>query len=302
MRFELRPVVPFHFIPADQERESVSKALEYAYDDWCIAQMAEKLGQKDDARRFAERAGYYQSLFDSTTGFMRGRNSDGSWVTPFDPRWATEKQPQYTEGNAWQYSWYVPQDVPGLISLMGGKEKFCAKLDSLFVLSQVTDDIGAPPDVSGLIGMYAHGNEPSHHIAYLYDYAGEPWKTQATVRRIMREFYTNKPDGLCGNEDCGQMSAWYIFSAMGFYPVNPADGRYIIGSPLFEKMTLNVGNGKTFTTSAHYSSPENVYIQSVSLNGADYNQTYLTHDDIMKGGTLEFVMGAEPNRHWGVNR
>jgi putative alpha-1,2-mannosidase len=298
LSFDLSPITPYRYIPADKERESVSKTLEYAYDDWCIAQVAKALGKTEDAALFEERAGFYKNLFDSTTGFMRGKNSDRSWVTPFDPRFGTEKQPQYTEGNAWQYSWYVPQDVPGLIGLMGGNEAFCTKLDSLFNQSENTADIGAPPDVSGLIGMYAHGNEPSHHIAYLYDFAGQPWKTQATVRQIMHDFYTNKADGLCGNEDCGQMSAWYIFSALGFYPVNPADGKYEFGSPLFEKASVDVGNGKTFTVLAHHSSPRNVFVQSVKLNGAEYHQRHIAHREIMDGGTLEFDMGPRPNPQW----
>ncbi len=297
-RFVLRSVMPYDYIPADQERESVSKGLEYAYDDWCIAQMAKALGKTEDAAEFDRRAGYYRNLYDSTTGFMRGRNSDGSWVTPFDPRFGTEKQPQYTEGNAWQYSWYVPQDVLGLISLMGGKETFAAKLDSLFGHSSDLEGLGATADVSGLVGMYAHGNEPSHHIAYLYAYADQPWKTQATVRKIMHDFYTNQPDGLCGNEDCGQMSAWYVFSALGFYPVNPADGKYVFGSPLFERASVDVGDGKTFTVLAHHTSPENMYVQSVKLNGTEYHRRYIAHQEIMKGGMLEFEMGPEPNTQW----
>jgi putative alpha-1,2-mannosidase len=294
----LHPIVPLGYVPADKERESVSKTLEYAYDDWCIAQVARALGKMDDFTLFSKRAGLYRNLFDSQTGFMRGKNLDGTWVSPFNPRYSTELQPEYTEGNAWQYTWYVPQDVPGLIDLMGGPEAFCAKLDTLFTQSTDLEGTGAPPDVSGLIGMYAHGNEPSHHITYLYTLAGQPWKTQELVRRIMREFYTNRNDGLCGNEDCGQMSAWYVFSAMGFYPVNPANGRYIFGSPSLERVQLDVGNGKTFTMEAKNLSPENVYVQAVRLNGQDYHHNFITHDDIMKGSTLTFVMGPEPNKSW----
>ncbi len=295
-------VVPMRsvgYIPADMEPESVSKTLEYAYDDWCIAQVAKALGYKDDYALFTERAGYFKNLLDKTTGFMRGRNLDGSWRTPFNPRYSTLKQPEYTEGNAWQYSWFVPHDVRGLITLMGGREKFTTKLDSLFQQSSNLEGTGAPSDVSGLIGLYAHGNEPSHHIAYLYDYAGQPWKTQELVRRIMREMYGDAPDGLCGNEDCGQMSAWYIMSALGFYPVNPAEGIYVIGSPAVEGATIDVGDGKTFTVTARNMSPQNVYVQSVALNGQPLEKTYIRHADIIAGGTLEFVMGPAPNKKWG---
>jgi predicted alpha-1,2-mannosidase len=294
----LHPAVAFGYIPADKEHESVSKTLEYAYDDWCIAQVAKALGKADDFALFSKRADFYRNLFDPQTGFMRGKNSDGSWVSPFDPRYSTRLQPEYTEGNAWQYTWYVPQDVPGLMELMGGPTAFCAKLDTLFDQSTDLEGTGATADVSGLIGMYAHGNEPSHHIAYLYTLAGQPWKTQELVRRIMRELYTNRNDGLCGNEDCGQMSSWYVFSAMGFYPVNPANGRYIFGSPLLEQVQLDVGNGKTFTVEAKNMSPSNIYVQSVRLNGQEYRRNYITHDDIMNGSVLTFVMGPKPNTNW----
>lgn len=293
------PQRPMGYIPADMEQESVSKTLEYAYDDWCIAQVAKALGYKDDYALFTERAGYYRNLFDKTTGFMRGRNLDGSWRSPFNPRFSTLLQPEYTEGNAWQYSWFVPHDVRGLIGLMGGREKFTSRLDSLFHQSSNLEGTGAPSDVSGLIGLYAHGNEPSHHIAYLYDYAGQPWKTQELVRRILRELYGDGPDGLCGNEDCGQMSAWYVMSALGFYPVNPAEGIYVIGSPAVEGATIDVGEGKTFTVTARNMSRENVYVQSVALNGQPLDKTYIRHADIMGGGTLEFVMGPAPNKKWG---
>lgn len=298
--WSISPVVPYNYIPADKERESVSKVLEYAYDDWCIAQMAKALGKRDDYELFSKRATFYRNLFDSTHGFMRGRNSDGSWVTPFDPRFGTEKQPQYTEGNAWQWSWYVPQNVPDLIQLMGGKRTFAARLDSLFNQKSNLEDSGAPPDVTGLIGLYAQGNEPSHHIAYLYNFAGQPWKTQEIIHRICREHYSNQTDGLCGNEDCGQMSAWYIFSTMGFYPVNPADGTYQLGTPLFEKISLRLENGKIFSVKAKNVSDKNIYVQSVKLDGKPYNKTFITHRDLMNGGSLEFTMGAEPNRSWGV--
>jgi putative alpha-1,2-mannosidase len=296
----LPPIVPYDYIPADKERESVSKTLEYAYDDWCIAQMAKALGKHDDEEAFTQRSTYYRNLFDSTSGFMRGRNSDGSWVTPFDPRFGTGKQPQYTEGNAWQYSWYVPQNVPDLISLMGGKVKFAARLDTLFHQSSDLEGTGAVPDVTGLVGLYAQGNEPSHHIAYLYNYAGQPWKTQEIVHRICRDYYTNKTDGLCGNEDCGQMSAWYIFSAMGFYPVNPADGTYQLGTPLLDRVSIHLEDGKIFTVIAKNISDKNFYVQSVMLNDKPYNKTFIMHKDILNGGTLQFTMGPKPNRHRGA--
>jgi putative alpha-1,2-mannosidase len=297
----LKPVRPFGYIPADKENESVSKTLEYAIDDWSIAQMAKALGKKDDYQLFLKRAANYRNLFDKKTGFMRGRNFDGSWVTPFNPRFSTGKQPEYTEGNAWQYTWLVPQDVAGLVQLMGGIPKFEKMLDSLFNQSSDLTGTGAPPDVSGLIGLYAHGNEPSHHIAYLYDYIGVPWKTQELTRRIMDSFYRPEPDGLAGNEDCGQMSAWYVLSALGFYPVNPTDGTYEIGSPMVDRADIEVGEGKTFTIAARNMSPANKYIQSAKLNGVPLDKPWITHRDLQKGGTLEFVMGDKPNKRWGAS-
>jgi putative alpha-1,2-mannosidase len=294
----LHPIVPLGYVPADKEHESVSKTLEYAYDDWCIAQVAKALDKPDDFALFSIRASFYRNLFDPQTGFMRGKKSDGTWVSPFNPRHSTGLQPEYTEGNAWQYTWYVPHDVPGLMELLGGPEAFCAKLDTLFNQSTDLEGTGATPDVSGLIGMYAHGNEPSHHIAYLYTLTGQPWKTQELAQRIMHELYTNRNDGLCGNEDCGQMSAWYVFSAMGFYPVNPANGRYILGSPLFEQVQLDVGNGRTFTVQAENMSSSNIYVQAVRLNGEDYHRNYITHSDIVNGSTLTFVMGPQPKMNW----
>ena len=291
----VRPVRPPGYVPADRESESVSKTLEYAYDDWCIARVARVLGYAADDSLFTARSGYYRNLFDPSTGFMRGRNLDGSRVSPFDPRFSTQKQPEYTEGNAWQYTWFVPHDVEGLIALMGGKESFTAKLDSLFNQSSDLEGTGAPADVSGLIGLYAHGNEPSHHIAYLYALAGKPWKTQELVRRILRTMYAASPDGLCGNEDCGQMSAWYVLSALGFYPVNPAGGEYVIGSPAVESAVLRLGGGRSFVIRAQNMSEANVYVQSVRLNGAPMSGVILRHEEIMAGGTLEFVMGPAPS-------
>ncbi len=296
----LRPVRPYGYIPADKENESVSKTLEYAIDDFCISRMASALGKADDAALFRKRSMNYRNLFDTTTGFFRGRRTDGSWVSPFNPRFSTEKQPEYTEGNAWQYLWLAPHDVPGLVSLLGGRDRFDIRLDSLFNQSSNLEGTGAPPDVSGLIGLYAHGNEPSHHIAYLYDYDGRPWKTQAMVQRIMGEFYKTGPEGLCGNEDCGQMSAWYVFSAMGFYPVTPVGGVYAIGSPVLEKAVIASGHGRTFTVVARNLSKTAIYIQSAELNGHPLAGPWITHGDLTAGGTLTLVMGDRPNTTWGA--
>jgi hypothetical protein len=285
------------FIPADKENESVSKTLEYAYDDWCISQLARQLGKMDDYRQFNQRALFYQNVFDSSTGFMRGKLSDGKWYTPFDPYSVSGN---YTEANAWQYSFFVPQDIGGLIQLYGGKKRFAEKLDSLFAESgQVTGRY--QPDISGMVGQDAQGNEPSHHVPYLYDYAGEPWKTQRVVREIMSRLYTDKVDGLCGNDDCGQMSAWYVFSAMGFYPVTPGQNTYAIGSPIFAKVTIQLDKGKTFVIKADSVSDKSMYIQSAALNGKPCDAPFLTHSDIIGGGELDLLMTDKPNEAWGVN-
>ncbi|HSG81694.1 MAG TPA: GH92 family glycosyl hydrolase [Gemmatimonadota bacterium] len=301
LEVNLRPVQPFEFVPADWENESVSKTLEYAYDDWCIARLADALGDMNTAYQFRRRARFYRNLFDPETGFMRGRLSDGSWKEPFSPRFSSHRQDEYTEGNAWQYSWFVPHDVKGLIELMGGRESFIAKLDELFDQSSEIEGSSASPDISGLIGQYAHGNEPSHHIAYLYCYAGAPWKTQERVRQITGSLYGTTPEGLPGNEDCGQMSAWLVFSAMGLYPVNPAEGVYVIGTPHYRQVEIDVGDGRTFTVDAPEASSANKYIQSATLNGRVLDRCYVTHAEIVSGGTLRFVMGAEPNRDWATN-
>ena len=293
-----RPPARTCYVPADVENESVSKTLEYAYDDWCIAEVAKKLGRQEDAERYAARAQYYRELFDADLGFMRGRNLDGSFRSPFNPRFSTLKQHEYTEGNAWQYSWYVPHDVEGLIGLHGGRDGFASKLDSLFEQSSDLEGTGATADVSGLIGLYAHGNEPSHHIPYLYNHAGQPWKTQAYVRRIMREMYHDRRDGLSGNEDCGQMSAWYVLSAMGFYPLNPCGGVYEIGSPALDRAEIDLGNGRSFVITAENNSEENIYVQSASLNGHPLGAPRLLHEDITRGGELRLVMGAQPSVLW----
>ena len=283
----------YGYIPADKEPESVSKTLEYAYDDWCIAQMAEALHHPAQAAYFRQRAQSYKNLFDPQTGFMRPKIY-GLWKYPFHP---TEVDFNYTEANAWQYTFFVPQDVSGLMQLMGGKEKFADKLDRLFTTSSKLSG-REQPDITGLIGQYAHGNEPSHHIAYLYDYTGKPWKTQAMVHRILNEMYADKPDGLAGNEDCGQMSAWYVLSAMGFYAVTPGSDIYAIGTPILKESRIHLENGNTFIIKAENLTKENKYIRSATLNGAVYNKAFLTHDIIMKGGELVFVMGNKPNKHW----
>ena len=278
----------YGYIPADLENESVSKTLEYAYDDWCIAQMAKKLGKDKEYNYFIKRANSYQALFDPKTRFMRGKLSDGTWKPGFNPLFSKHRDDEYTEGNAWQYTWFVPQDVPRLIEMMGGKEAFTAKLDSLFAQQAKVEGTAASPDISGLIGQYAQGNEPSHHVAYLYTLAGQPSKTQDLVHRIMTTLYSDQPDGLCGNEDCGQMSAWYVFSAMGFYPVNPANGVYVLGTPAFDQITLHLPGGKTFTIKAENLTPENHLVKSVTLNGRDLDRWWIRHEEIMQGGELVF--------------
>ena len=283
------------FLAMEDERESVSKVLEYAYDDWCIAQVARMLGRSDDYRRYMARAQSYKNVFDPVTGFMRPR-ANGNWIEPFDPREVTFA---FTEANSWQYTFFAPQDVSGLMRLMGGPRAFARKLDQMFAEESRTTG-REQVDITGLIGQYAHGNEPSHHMAYLYNYAGEPWKTQFRVRQIMDQFYKPTPDGLIGNEDCGQMSAWYVFSAAGFYPVTPGSTIYAIGSPLFPEVRFNFENGKSFVVKARGVSEKNIYVQSATLNGRAYSKSYLDHGDLMKGGELVFEMGPQPNRQWGV--
>ncbi len=277
------------YISMEDENESVSKTLEYAYNDWCIAQMARLLGKRADAEAYSKRARYFENLFDTKTGFLRAKKN-GGFVEPFSP---TEVNFGFTEGNSWQYSFFVPHDVTKLEELMGGREKFIAKLDELFTTDAKLSG-REQADLTGLIGQYAHGNEPSHHIAYLYNYAHKPWKTQKYVRLIMDDFYKNAPDGLIGNEDCGQMSAWYIMSAGGFYPVAPGDGIYAFGTPLFPEMTYRLENGKRFTIKAKNVSSANRYILNAYLNGAPYKKAFITHGDVMRGGVLEFAMTDKP--------
>ncbi|MFZ0454051.1 MAG: GH92 family glycosyl hydrolase [Ignavibacteriaceae bacterium] len=291
--FGLKYYKEMGYIPSDLESESVSKTLEYAYDDWCIAQMAKALGKEKDYKYFIDRAKFFTNVFDPSTSLMRAKKN-GRWYEPFDPYSVSGN---YTEANAWQYSFFVPQDVDGLMKLMGGNKNFISKLDELFNANpQTTGRVQS--DITGMIGQYAQGNEPSHHMAYLYNYAGEPWKSQDIVHRIVTTLYTDKNDGLCGNDDCGQMSAWYVFSSLGFYPVCPGDATYIIGTPLFDKAAINVGKGKTFTVTANNLSSKNFYIQSAILNGKEYPYTYITHAEIIKGGNLVFEMGPNPS-DWG---
>lgn len=283
------------FIPADKENESVSKTLEYCYDDWCIAQFAKSIGNENDHKTYNARSLFYKNLFDESTGFFRGKLSNGKWIEPFNPK---EVNAIYTEASAWQYNFFVPHDVKGLIELIGGNQKFIDKLDQMFNESDVLEG-RHQPDITGLIGQYAHGNEPSHHVAYLYNYAGAPWKTQERVRNIMNSLYTDKPDGLCGNDDCGQLSAWYVFSAIGFYPVCPGQNIYPLGSPIFDKVTINLEDGKKFVITSKDNSEKNIYVKSVKLNGKKIDSPFITHQQIMDGGSIEFEMTDLPNKDWG---
>jgi predicted alpha-1,2-mannosidase len=289
----------YQYIPEDVESQSVSITLEMAYDDWCVAQLAKKLGKTADYEHFINRSGFYKNLFNKENGFFQAKKKDGRWLTPFNPlQYGGNGGNPYTEANAWQYLWYVPQNVPELIKLMGGPKLFDAKLDQFFTLKDKPGEVNG--NASGFIGQYAHGNEPSHHVAYLYDYAGEPWKTQFYVGKILNELYNNNFSGYAGNEDCGQMSSWYIFSSMGFYPVNPASGIYMLGSPVLKEASVSLANGKTFTVKVKNASKENCYIKSVKFNGQKYNKTYILQDQINSGGTLEFEMSSKPNYHWGT--
>lgn len=290
----LESYMKYGYIPVEEESESVSKTLEYAYDDWTIAKMAGEMGKKDIYKTFIQRAQNYKNSFDPESKFMRGRFRN-TWFGPFDPY---EVNFNYTEANAWQYSLYAPHDIKGLIELMGGKDAFKQHLDDLFTARSETSGRDQA-DITGLIGQYAHGNEPSHHMAYLYNFVNKPYKTQSLVHQILTELYTNTPDGISGNEDCGQMSAWYIFSSLGFYPVTPASNQYVIGTPLFPKATINLESGKHFTVVANFISEKNKYIASARLNGKPLDRTYIRHDEIINGGTLVFEMTSTPS-DWGT--
>lgn len=282
------------FIPTDKENESVSKALEYAYNDWCIATLAKALNKTQDYTIFSGRAKRYARYFDTKTGFMRGVNTNGSWKVPFNPRYSNHRKDEYVEGNAWQWSWFVPHDVAGLMALHGGKDAFVKKLDSLFVTSSQVEGQNSSADISGLIGQYAHGNEPSHHIIYLYNYVGQPWKTQALADSILTTLYFNDANGLSGNEDCGQMSAWYILSSLGLYQVSPGEPTFTLGRPLFEEATLHLENGKDFRIKAVNNSAKNKYVQRVTLNGTLLHEPFIPYSAIMQGGVLEFSMTDKP--------
>jgi len=295
--FGLASFIDNGFIGMEEERESVSKTLEYGYDDWCIAEMARMIGRKSEIDPYLTRAQSYKNVFDRETGFVRPR-TNGGWLQPFDPR---EVNFSFTEANSWQYSFFAPQDIDGLVELMGGRKKFADKLDLLFTTDSKTTG-REQADITGLIGQYAHGNEPSHHMAYLYNYVGQPWKTQSRVHQILSEFYKPTPDGLIGNEDCGQMSAWYILSSAGIYPVTPGSPVYVIGTPLFPEVRFNLENKKSFVISARHVSPQNIYIQSAKLNGKPYDKSFITHDNIMAGGELLFEMGPTPSHTWGVGK
>jgi predicted alpha-1,2-mannosidase len=288
----------YGYMPEDLQSQSVSITLETAYNDWCVAQLAKQLGKTADYDFFIKRSGNYRNLFDNSTGFFRAKDKTGKWIAPFNPlQYGGNGGQPYTEGNAWQYLWYVPHNVPDFISLLGGKKAFVNKLDEFFAL---VDTVKKNGNASGFIGQYAHGNEPSHHVAYLYNYAGEPWKTQFYVNKVLNEQYDDQPAGYTGNEDCGQMSSWYIFSALGFYPVNPANGIYAIGSPLLSKATIQLPGGKQFTVQVKNAGKGNAYIQSMKMNGKKYSKTYITHQDILNGAAVEFTMGAKPNKQWGM--
>jgi predicted alpha-1,2-mannosidase len=288
------------WVPFDKENESVSKTLEYAYDDYCIAQMAKALGKREDYNYFTKRAASYKNLFDPSVGLMRGKDSQGNWHTPFNPHSYDETAGvnDFTEGTSWQYSWSVPHDVPGLMALMGGKEQFAQKLDALFTFQEADQSKGVS-DIQGRIGEYWHGNEPSHHVIYLYSYAGQPWKAAKRLREVVKTQYGNKPNSLSGNDDCGQMSAWYLFTCLGFYPVCPASDYYVIGAPQLKKAMLNLSNGKKFTMTANDLSEENIYVQSVQVNGKSLDNPFLPYSEVRNGGTLVFTMGPKPSQ-WGT--
>ncbi|MFK8297096.1 GH92 family glycosyl hydrolase [Capnocytophaga cynodegmi] len=287
----------YGYIPYDKWDESVTITLEYAYDDWCVAQMAKALGKTDDYEFFMKRSEAYKHLFDPTTGFMRGKSASGKWREPFDPKHSNHREAtDYTEGNAWQHSWFVPQNPQGLIDAFGGKEKFTTHLEKLFTeSSEITGD-NVSADITGLIGQYAHGNEPSHHIAYLFNKAGKPHRTQYWINEILKTQYNTTPNGYSGNEDCGQMSAWYVWSSIGLYPMNPVSGEYEIGRPLFPKAKINLPNGKTFTIIAENVSAENMYIQSATLNGKSLDRTFITDEELKSGGELKLVMEKTPKK------
>ena len=282
------------YVASDHENWSMSKTMEYAYDDYCIARMAEAMGEKEIADEFYRRSQNYRNVFNPETSFMQPRDSKGNFIPNYDPEAYIE---DICESNGWQYYWSVAHDIDGLIELTGGEARFAERLDSMFTY-ETTDKSKLPIFSTGMIGQYAHGNEPGHHVIYLYNRVKQPWKTQQYAAQVMHTLYKNMPDGICGNEDCGQMSSWYVFSAMGFYPVNPVSGEYEIGTPLFPEMRMHLDNGKTFTVLAPAVNRENIYIRSVKLNGKPYDKSYITHQQIMDGATVEFEMSSEPGEIW----
>lgn len=282
------------YVASDQENWSMSKTMEYAYDDYCIARMAEAMGEKEIADEFYRRSQNYRNVFNPATSFMQPRDSKGNFIPNYDPEAYIE---DICESNGWQYYWSVAHDIDGLIELTGGEARFAERLDSMFTY-ETADKSKLPIFSTGMIGQYAHGNEPSHHVIYLFNRVKQPWKTQQYAAQVMHTLYKNTPDGICGNEDCGQMSSWYVFSAMGFYPVDPISGQYEIGSPIFPEVRMYLANGKTFVVRAENVSDENIYIQSVTVNGQPYNKSYITHEMIMQGDTIHFVMGNKPGPVW----
>lgn len=288
----------YHYMPENIQSQSVSITLEMSFNDWCVAQLAKKLGKEDDYKRFIERSKFYRNLYNEKTHFFQSKDDKGNWIEPFNPlAYGGNGGAPFTEGNAWQYYWYVPHDIQDLIMLTGGKKAFLDKLDTFFTLDEHDEYVNN--NASGFIGQYAHGNEPSHHVVYLYNYGGQPHKAQYYSNKILTELYNNSSSGYAGNDDCGEMSVWYVFSSLGFYPVNPANGIYDIGSPLFKKASINVGNGNFFSVVTDKKTDKDIYIQSVTLNGEKYNKLHITHEDILRGGVMKLKMGSKPSK-WGI--
>lgn len=289
------------YIPSDKDNEAVAKGLEYAYNDWLIALFAKELGKDDEYADYMQKAGFYKAYFDQGTGFMRGKMSDGTWRTPFDPSHSNHRFDDYCEGNAWQWTWFVPHDIDGLALLMGGRDALINKLDSLFTVSSDLTGENVSADISGLIGQYAHGNEPSHQTIHLYNLLEQPWKTQELVDEVLYTLYFNEPNGLSGNEDCGQMSAWYILNSMGFYSYCPGVPYYSIGRPIFDEVTIQLENDKSFTIKSINNSRENKYVKEIRLNGKVLDRPFFSHKDLKKGGTLEITMTNQPVKNQNIN-
>jgi predicted alpha-1,2-mannosidase len=293
----------FGYLPQDKHGWSATITLEYAYDDWCIAQAAKIMNETRDYDYYMQRAAYFKNIYDSQTGFFRAKDSKGKFLPNFDAYYSEHGfDGQYIEGTAWQHTFFVPHAPLAMMELMGGREKFIAKLDTLFSTISKMNGENVSSDISGMIGQYAHGNEPSHHIAYLYNYAGQPWKTAEKVRKICNTMYSNQPQGLCGNEDCGQLSAWYVWSALGFYPMNPASGQYVIGSPLVNEAIITMDNGILLRLVVKNNSEKNIYIQKITYNNQPYNLNYFRHSDFVRGGYIEITMGNKPNKLWASNK